>query len=56
MEQTCLGLSGGLGPTKAPLFQGTTGRVVGVAAFDFEGCMTISWTAGWRQEIDHQTL
>jgi hypothetical protein len=42
MDQTCLGLSGGLGPTKAPLFQGTTGRVVGDALFGYERSMTIS--------------
>jgi len=37
-----LGLSGGFGPTKAPLFQGTAGRVVGYAPFGFERSMTIS--------------
>ncbi len=42
MDQTCFGLSGGLGPTKAPLFQDATGRVVKDAISGFERSMTMS--------------
>ena len=42
MDQTCLGLSGDLNPTKAPLFYGATDRMAGVTAFSLEGCMAIS--------------